>query len=239
MESKADMLLPELPPAVAAGRRVVDRLLSENAHRSGEILAGIDGERFHTEDMDRLVMYLTRSEASDPLRVAAMGHDAERFSVPGAGVGYQGIRSGPEYEAYKKRHAAKSAAIMTEGLRAEGVSEDLIERTGFLITHHDDTREEIRALNDPDLDVLVAADTLSWLNFSAPNYFNGREPQGVAGLRAKMGFMLGKLPDRFFPYLPGVPLTEPAVLPHLADVSRTIATARGIPVPEFAPFKHP
>lgn len=224
---------PEQWQVVQIGRAIVDRVLQENEHRSGEIIAGIDGERFHTYDTHQLVLLLTDGNASAALQIAAMAHDTERFSVPGAGVGYAGDRKGPGYEAYKENHAQKSAAIMREKLANAHIANAIIERVAFLIAHHDDTIEELNRLGDPELETLVAADALSWLNFSAPNYFNGKETKGMVGLVDKMCFMLRKLPQKFWKYLPQIHLREARVLPYLRENAMRIASERGIPVPEF------
>jgi len=178
------------------GRDIVDNLLKENKTRSHEIIAGIEGERFHTYDTHKLVLLLTKGHASPELQIAAMGHDVERFSVPNAGKGFIKDRKGPEYEAYKKLHAQKGASIMAERLQQKHVPSKTIRRIVFLISHHDDTSEEISNLKDSELEILAAADMLSWLNFSAPNYFNGRETKGIQGLNDKMCFMLRKLPTK-------------------------------------------
>lgn len=211
--------------------RIVDTIFRENAHRSGEITAGIDGEQYHAHDMERLVMLLTDNTASAALRIAALGHDIERVVELGAGSGYEKSRTGQEYVAYKKRHAARGAEIMAEKLKDAHVSQDVIERVSFLITHHDDMHEDLEALGDAELDVLVAADTLSWFNFSGPNYFNGREKQGEKGLEDKMTFMLEKLPEKFWSYIPKLELKEQQMKEHVVHVSNVVAQRKGIPVP--------
>jgi hypothetical protein len=217
-------------PLVQVGRKIVDELLLENEWRSNEIIAGIDGERFHTHDMEKIVRLLCETTPGPELIVAAMGHDVERFCVPGAGAGYIGVRSGPAYEAYKKNHAIKSAAIIAEKLREKEVDTKSIDRISFLITHHDDTDEEIRSLHDEELDILVAADTLSWLNFSAPNYFNGKETRGIPGLVDKMNFMLRKLPEKYWRYISQIELSEPKVRPYLEERMKAIAEERQTPL---------
>lgn len=103
----------------------------------------------------------------------------------------------------------------------------------FLISHHDDPSEEFEMLHDQKLDVLVAADSLSWLNFSAPNYFNGREARGIPGLIDKMDFMLRKLPERFWVFIPEIKLREPQVAPYLRERVAVISKERGFAPPLF------
>lgn len=211
------------------GQKVVEELLSANEYRSNEIIAGIDGERFHTKDVLALVKMLTNNEASEELQVAALGHDVERFSVPKSGSGYVGRRTGPEYEQYKKKHAESGAKIVSDALRAHGANVTSIKKISFLISHHDDTAEEVEKLGDQELNALVAADSLSWLNFSAPNYFNGRESKGIEGLNDKMLFMLRKLPAEFWGFLPKIKLSESKILPFLKENCAKIADERGLP----------
>lgn len=227
------MNMENSPNWTRVGRDVVDDLLSASAPRSSEIIAGVEGERFHTHDIHRLVLLLTDGKASQALQIAAMGHDAERFAIPGAGSGYSGRRSGPEYVAYKKRHARVSANLITALLREKNVPNEIVEKVHFLITHHDDPLDEIEKLNDQELETLVAADTLSWLNFSAPNYFNGKEERGIPGLLDKMDFMLRKLPEKYWSYVPRIELIESRIFSYLKERVAMIARERNIPVPEF------
>lgn len=226
MEANSDL--------VKIGRDVVDCLLKENAYRTQEIIAGIDGERFHTHDTHQLVLLLTNGKARSALQIAAMGHDVERFAVPNAGKGFPKDRKGTEYEAYKKHHAQKGATIMAGRLQEAYVPSTVINRVIFLISHHDDTPEEIKKLNDSELEVLVGADSLSWLNFSAPNYFNRKETKGITGLNDKMCFMLRKLPIKYWHYIPHIKLEEPKILPYLKRNVVKIAKELGINPPKFS-----
>lgn len=97
---------------VLIGRAIVDDLLKANEYRSEEIIAGIEGERFHTHDTHELVLLMTNNQASPELQIAAMSHDVERFAIQRTDAWYQGDRTGPAYVAYKKLHAEKGAAIM-------------------------------------------------------------------------------------------------------------------------------
>lgn len=213
---------------VKVGREIVNRFLKENEHRTDEILAGIEGERFHTFDTNRLVLLLSKNKASEALQIAAMAHDCERFTVQGAGRGFRGKRLGKAYEQYKKKHAKKGAAIIANELKKRKAPKSLIEKVTFLVSHHDDTIDEIQKFEDKELEILIAADTLSWLNFSAPNYFNGKEKKGIAGLIDKMDFMLSKLPEKFWKYIPEIKLSEPRVIPYLKERMKIIAAKRGI-----------
>lgn len=228
-----DMEQVDQKMTIDIGRKIVNALLNANAHRSDEIIAGIEGERFHTHDTHAIVLLLTNDKASPALQIAAMGHDVERFTVPGSGEGYKGSRSGPEYERYKKNHAKIGADLMNRELLKENIPQSIRKRIVFLITHHDDTAQEIQHLSDTELEVLVAADSLSWLNFSAPNYFNGREKKGIQGLRDKMIFMLRKLPKQFWSYLPMISLREPKILPYLIESATLVAQELEINPPQF------
>jgi hypothetical protein len=214
-------------PYIRIGRTIVDELLAANSHRSHEITAGIDGERFHTQDVHDLVRLLSHGKASAALQIAAIGHDIERFTVPGKGGGYQGKRSGPAYEAYKKNHAAEGGRIMAEELIKRTVPKKLAARVQFLISHHDDTIREVEAIGDEELDILVAADTLSFLNSFAYNWLNGVEHSGPEGLADKLQFMLRKLPQKFWSVIPKIELQHPEVLPYLKEQMAAVARERG------------
>ena len=67
-------------------------------------------------------------------------------------------------------------------------------RIKFLISHHDDTEHEVRELNDPELDVLVAADTLTFFGSAAELILEKFGPTELAG---KVKFMISKMPKRF------------------------------------------
>lgn len=215
------------------GQQVVTTFFTNNQHRSHEITMGIDGERFHSQDMQRLVLLLSDNKATTELQIAALGHDIERIVVPGAGSGYKGERNGPDYIAYKKRHALKGADIIKQASIDQNFPAEQGERIHFLISHHDDPIEELTALNDPELDILVAADTLSWLNSSAPNYFNGIEQRGEKGLIPKMNFMFRKLPERYWEYIPRIKLKEPKLTQYLIPELTKIAKERNLTVPVF------
>ncbi|MCL5970613.1 MAG: DUF4202 family protein [Patescibacteria group bacterium] len=213
---------------VQIGKEIVDKLLKENEYRSDEILAGIDGEKFHTEDTLKLVLLLTKDKASNALQIAATGHDVERFSVKGSGTGFKNARKGKAYDKYKKNHAKKGAFIMSQKLKEKGAPKELIKHVRFLISHHEDNIEEISKLKDKELDILLASDTLSWLNFSAPNYFNGKEKKGIPGLIDKMDYMLNKLDKKYWKYMLRIKLLEPKVKLYLNDRTKIVARKRSI-----------
>lgn len=218
---------------IAISRKIVDRLLEKNEQHDSEILAGIEGERFHTFETPRMALLISDGHASEALQIAAMAHDIERFTVRGAGRGYQGRRTGKAYEDYKKEHARRGAEIMGKKLTKERVSQELIDRVKFLIAHHDDPYDDVQAFHDEELEMMVTADTLSWINSFAPDFFNGRQKSGIPGFLDKLDFMLRKIPERFWKYIPEIPFTVPEMKPYFKEHLEYIANERGIAAPTF------
>lgn len=219
---------------IAISRQIVDRLLQENEQYDSEILAGIEGERFHTYDTPRMAFLVTDGHPSDAFQIAAMAHDIERFTVRGAGGGYQDRRSGKAYEEYKKQHAQKGAEIIGNELKKEHVPQELVDRVKFLIAHHDDPYDDVHAFHDEELEAMVAADTLSWTNSFAPDFFNGRQKSGIPGFLDKLDFMLRKVPERFWKYIPDIDFRVPEMKPYFKRHLEKVAKERGITPPTFS-----
>jgi hypothetical protein len=173
------------------GRQLLADICASHAASDSDIMQGVAGEQEHALDVLGWVQKL-RPDAGLPLCLAALFHDLDRIVTPKAGGGFKGDRSGPEYAAYKKQHAARSAAFIAPLLLNRGISSDIVDRTIFLILHHDDTGEEVAALSDAELDCLVAADTFAFFTSIGPKLYAA---EGEARLRDKIRFMVGKLPD--------------------------------------------
>ena len=110
-----------------------------------------DGEHlFHTA---RWLVTLA-PDASEPLLIAAVTHDMERH-FPG---GTQPDKAAGAWDdvAYNTRHCERSAQIVGDWLRSEGVPEDFIAEVEPLILQHEFG-------GSPDGDLLQAADSLSFL----------------------------------------------------------------------------
>ncbi len=128
---------------------------------------------------------------SQELQLAAIFHDIDRVVTPGVGGGFKGDRKSIAYENYKKSHARRSAGYIIPLLTKEGISTKSLKRVAFLISHHDDTGNEVEELNDKELNILVAADSLSFFSSIAPKLY---EKEGEARLKDKVRFMIEKMP---------------------------------------------
>lgn len=162
----------------------------ENRFRDNEIMQGVDGEKEHAKDVLAWVEKLA-DRPSICLKIVALFHDVDRVITPGAGGGFKGDRESSAYLEHKKAHAKRSADYISQRLSANGVEQDLVTKIKFLISHHDDTGEEIERLNDPELKILVAADSLSFFTTLAPKML---QDEGEKRLSAKMRFMIKKMP---------------------------------------------
>jgi len=95
------------------------------------------------------------------LQIAALAHDIER-AFPHKKVKRQDY---PNYDEFKKAHAANSAQIMREILARYDFDSDIKKRIIRLIEHH-----EFGLDNDPELAVLKEADSLSFFEVNLPFY---------------------------------------------------------------------
>jgi hypothetical protein len=107
------------------------------------------------------VVWLLRLDpaAPEPLLVAALTHDMERH-FPGGTQPDKANGAWDDVE-YNTRHARRSAAIVSEWLRAQGTSEAFVERVAPPILEHEFG-------GSPEGDLMQAADSLSFLETNAP-----------------------------------------------------------------------
>lgn len=170
---------------------LLNEACEENRRRDTEIMQGVDGEREHAKTVLSWVEKLTENPSVE-LEIAALFHDIDRLVTPGVGGGFKGDRRSVEYEAHKKAHAKRSADYARRKLLQNDVnSRKLVERIGFLISHHDDTGEEVESLKDKELDILVGADTFAFFDSIAPRLY---EAEGEQRLMDKIIFMVEKIP---------------------------------------------
>lgn len=111
----------------------------------------------NAEHLRRTVRWLrVLDPASAPaLLLAGLLHDMER-AVPGPDRVDYDARRGPGDRTYNRHHAARSARIVGEWLRAQGAAPDVIDAVARLIEVHEDG-------GWPEADLLQAADSLSFL----------------------------------------------------------------------------
>lgn len=157
---------------------------------SPEKIPDLNTEFRHAVD----ILAWVRKLSPDPsleLQTAALLHDSERWTNTAASSGFQGDRQSPEYLLHKKEHGKRSAASADIILEHTDIQPESRERVRFLITHHDDTGEEIARFHDPELELLAAADSFSFFTSIAPTML-ARE--GEARLTKKIIFMVNKMP---------------------------------------------
>ena len=126
---------------------------------------------------------------STAMLLAALTHDIERhFPAPDAPT--FDARRGPADPDYRRRHAERSARIVGDWLRGQGVDEQLVHDTTALITVHEDG-------GWPEADLLQAADSLSFLEVNVDRFLariptrqNGLGPDEV---RAQFQHMLDRI----------------------------------------------
>jgi hypothetical protein len=148
-------------------------------------------EFIHAIDVLTWIKKLSPSSSSFELQASALLHDSERWTNEHMARGYDGDRTGPEYTLYKKQHARESVNFANKILTDKNIPEVSRKRIVFLIEHHDDTSDEIAYINDPELDLLVAADSFSYFTLIAPDMLNR---EGTERVRNKMRFMVEKMP---------------------------------------------
>jgi hypothetical protein len=107
------------------------------------------------------VIWLLRVEsaASEPLLVAALTHDMERH-FPG-GTQPDKVKGLWDDVEYNTRHARRSATIVSDWLRTQGMPEPFVERVVPLILEHEFGGSELG-------NVMQAADSLSFLDVNGP-----------------------------------------------------------------------
>ena len=162
------------------------------AHRGNDagIMQGVDGEEGHAVEVLNWVGRLCPN-ASISLRLAAIFHDVDRIVTPGKGGGFKGDRTSQAYHDHKKQHAMRSVDFIMPLLRRHGLKAGIIERAAFLIAHHDDPGKEVETLNDPELDVLVTADTFAFFTTIGPRLLAA---EGSERTKDKIRFMIEKSP---------------------------------------------
>jgi hypothetical protein len=115
---------------------------------------------YDTEHLQATVVWMLRldPEASEPLLTAALTHDMERHFPGGTQPNKaEGLWDDVEYNT---RHATRSAEIVSEWLRSNGISEEFVKDVIPPILAHEFG-------GSPEGDLMQAADSLSFLDTNA------------------------------------------------------------------------
>lgn len=188
-------------------KKLFEEIAEKNKDRHANSLLGIEGEKAHGY---RVLSWVEKLEPEAPteLRIAGLFHDIDRIANPEHATGSKFDRTSQEYLDHKKAHAKRSADVTKSALLGAGAEPSFADRVSFLISHHDDTESEVMACRDNDLDVLVAADSLSYFDSLAENTLKNF---GEKQLRGKVQFMLSKMPVRFRKILKDMRLENPLI----------------------------
>jgi hypothetical protein len=104
-----------------------------------------------TEDWLRVLA----PEATPGMLIAALTHDMER-AYPGPDRVDFDARKGPSNPDYNRQHQDRSARILSNWLREQGASEDLVSEVAALVAAHEEG-------GWPAADLVEAADCISYL----------------------------------------------------------------------------
>ncbi len=185
---------------------LLDQVCEKNrGRRMVETIDLVDYEKTHAKFVHSWVLKLN-DNASSALQIAALFHDVDRIIHPDLAYGFKGSRASKEYYQYKKDHATRSAEFICPQLENIGLHPQEIKEVTFLITHHDDTGEEVTALKNKKLNIIVAADSLAFFDSVAQKILNS---EGKDRVRDKMYFMIEKMPIFARKILKKITLTNP------------------------------
>lgn len=171
-------------------KRLYEALIESNRDKDKLLLHGLAVERRHGELVLEWIKKL-KPNASIELLTAGLFHDIDRIVNERTGGGFAGNKlNGPEYAAYKKEHARRSANFTHDFLSNHGYPLKFAKRVAELIAHHDDAREELYLLSDPEEEVLVAADSFAFFDSFIMKLY---EKRGTLNLEEKISFMAAKM----------------------------------------------
>jgi hypothetical protein len=133
------------------------------------------------EHLRQTVVWLLRLQAAapEPVLIAALTHDMERH-FPGGTQPNKAEGAWADVE-YNTRHMQRSARIVSEWLREQGVAEDFIDQVTPPILEHEFG-------GSPQGNLMQAADSLSFLDVNAPLVV-----RWVTGGETSLRHALGKL----------------------------------------------
>jgi ribosome biogenesis SPOUT family RNA methylase Rps3 len=137
-------------------------------------------EQRHLLDTEKKVLLLLPN-ASDALRISALGHDIDR-SIIDKRIKYEDFSN---YEEYKKAHALQSAKIMYHIVIEKTGNSILAERIYDLIKDH-----ERWDPNDYEKETLMTADSLSFFDCNIKDY---EDTHTFEDTKKKIHFMYSRM----------------------------------------------
>jgi len=124
-----------------------------------------------------LEAYLT-----EVLIIAAFAHDIERGYDQDHCLTWAMYLG--DYEAYKRTHAWRSAAVITKILKDHGASDDLVEKVRDIVRRHEDG-------GTPEADIICAADSLSFMKDILKEYVTENSYEQTM---MKLNWMFDRIP---------------------------------------------
>ena len=175
-----------------AAIRILSETCKKYKHHEKYSMQGMEKEKLHHLKVLEWVRELD-SNPSQALELAALFHDIDRIVNPGVAGGFKGDRKSKAYLRHKRNHARRSADFAASALKGIVKDKKTMEKTLFLIAHHDDDWRRIKKAKSPELECLVAADVFGFFETYAQRI---HELEGEERLRDKVRFMVEKLPDK-------------------------------------------
>jgi hypothetical protein len=117
-------------------------------------------------------------DAGEAVRIAALTHDVER-SIPGGPVQHANLPANDK--PYRDAHAARSAEIVSAWLAEQGAGAELISSVADLVRIHEWG-------GSPSANLLQAADSISFLETTAPLARNWIKDRGYTRERSEQQF---------------------------------------------------
>lgn len=166
---------------IEKAKQIVDRIFKNTNVKDPFLLKS---DPLHSKAAHEWVLKLDPN-ASQALQIAALFHDIDR-AFKDRSIKQKDYPK-DQYERYKRDHSINSAKIAAEYLEDAGFSKDLVSRVSELIVNH-----EIGG-NDPELQTLMEADSLTFFSVSIYFYL---EDRGREKTKKKIRFMYDRLPER-------------------------------------------
>ena len=172
----------------------------------------------HAEDTLAWLLRLL-PDASWPLRLAALAHDLDRALPDARRVRREDFA---DYDDFKAAHAANSARVLAQLMRAAQAPQAAIRRACFLVLHHETGGA------DPELSALCDADALSFYTHNLA-FYRLRHDEAEVLRRARWG--VARLSPEARARLAAFPFADPHVR---AFVQEALARERALPKPSHA-----
>jgi len=125
--------------------------------------------------------------ASDALQIAGLSHDIDR-AFKNKEIKQEVYQN--NYDEYKRQHSIQCAEIISELLKNSGFDSGLVDRVNYLVRNH----ENPSSMGEPELDILKAADSLTFFEYDVEAYL---DRSGSDAVKKKMKFMYNKIPSKY------------------------------------------